>query len=595
MTHTPLDKLLWFKIYRMSKNALFTIGLVMIACLSFNRCDSQAPAQTANTEKQSIIAVLQENSNLPIDERIALFYKLKEESPNGYDFDNEDALNIYGYNLLWEGNVSDALAVFKLVVAEFPESANAYDSLGEAHLAVGDSVLALANYQKSLALNPNNFGAEEQIMLIENPDYTPPTPAELFVKVYTPEEYKADLDELGNTLTEVHPAVFKFTSETDFWQNIENQKAAITPETTYAEFSWMCSDIIASVNCAHTGSGGFYPENEMLPMALRFPLQTRLIEGKLYVIDPLNNENKVDLKDEIVNINGVAVADIIADIYTHISSQGLIETTKRHVFNFWSTGMIAYALDFPETYTISVKGKDQPIVLNAAEATHDPLQDPTVEGCGEPLCLKIINDSKDAVLTISSFNFYYWSNYDDFVKFIDESFAEINEAEVENLIVDVRFNGGGSPESAVYLLRYITQNPFLYYSESGYQAQETQEEVSPFDNAFKGKCYFVMNGMGNSTTGHFMSMVKTLDLGPMVGEELGSNQFCTGGATASRLSNTKFDYRIGNNNNKTTATELPDEVGILPDYYVSQSIDEYLNREDVVMETAFELIDKAQK
>jgi len=33
---------------------------------------------------------------------------------------------------------------------------NVYDSLGEAHMANGDKTLAIKNYKKSLALNPQN-------------------------------------------------------------------------------------------------------------------------------------------------------------------------------------------------------------------------------------------------------------------------------------------------------------------------------------------------------------------------------------------------------------------------------------------------------
>ncbi|MCZ4409145.1 S41 family peptidase [Cryomorphaceae bacterium 1068] len=583
----------------MSKVFLSTIGFAVVACLCLTRCDAQTSDSNVSAteemaEKKPIVAVLKENSALPIEERIALFYKLKEESPDGYDFDNEDALNLFGYSLLWEEQVTEAIEVFKLVVAEFPESSNAYDSLGEAYLANGDSQLSLVNYEKSLELNPDNFNAEDQVEAIKYPDRKKPTPAELYEKVYTPEEYRADLDQLGSKMVEYHPAVFKFISEEDFWQNIENHKAAVTNETTYAEFSWMCSDVVASIDCSHSGTGWFYPEFNMLPVDLLFPIQTRLVDEKLYVIEPLNNTDKVSMKDEIVSINRVSVAEIIGKIYPHIPSQGSVETTKRHVFNFWSSGMIPYALDFPETYTVVVNGKKDPIVLNKAEKANAPYGDQSLPRCENGLCLEF-QDDITAVLTVASFNYYHSSdNFEEFTKFMDESFDELREKKTKNLIIDVRSNGGGSPESAVYLLQYLTDAPFLYFSESGYQVPETTTEVEPFGNAFAGNCYFMMDGMGNSTTGHFMSMVKHLELGPIVGEELGANQFCTGGQQRGRLSNTKFEFYVGNNTNETTATELPDEVGILPDYCVSQSIDEYIAKVDAVKGFTIDLVNKAE-
>lgn len=59
--------------------------------------------------------------------------------------------------------LADAARVFELNVRLFPQSANVYDSLGEAYLNPGDKERALANYGKSLTLNPKNHGAGEAI------------------------------------------------------------------------------------------------------------------------------------------------------------------------------------------------------------------------------------------------------------------------------------------------------------------------------------------------------------------------------------------------------------------------------------------------
>jgi tetratricopeptide (TPR) repeat protein len=63
-----------------------------------------------------------------------------------------------------------SLEIFKLIAEQFPHSANAYDSLGEAYLALGDKEKSLSHYEKSLAMNPDNFGAEDQIERIQYPE-----------------------------------------------------------------------------------------------------------------------------------------------------------------------------------------------------------------------------------------------------------------------------------------------------------------------------------------------------------------------------------------------------------------------------------------
>ena len=75
----------------------------------------------------------------------------------------EAQLNTLGYKLMQQGRVNDAIAIFKLNVDAFPQSANVYDSLGEAYLRTGDRANALLNYEKALAMDPQNVGAMEVV------------------------------------------------------------------------------------------------------------------------------------------------------------------------------------------------------------------------------------------------------------------------------------------------------------------------------------------------------------------------------------------------------------------------------------------------
>ncbi|MFT7120805.1 MAG: hypothetical protein ACJAZ9_000982 [Neolewinella sp.] len=51
-------------------------------------------------------------------------------------------------------------------------------------------------------------------------------------------------------------------------------------------------------------------------------------------------------------------------------------------------------------------------------------------------------------------------------------------------------------------------------------------------------------------------------------------------------------YFVANNTHVTTATNLKDEAEILPDHYVTQGIDDYLNKVDTVKEFAVGLTKK---
>jgi dienelactone hydrolase len=94
------------------------------------------------------------------------YYDLKRTKPDMYDF-GERELNTLGYVLLREQRVKDAVEIFKLNAAAYPEGFNTYDSLGEAYLAAGERELAIKNYQKSLELNPRNTNATDALKKIE--------------------------------------------------------------------------------------------------------------------------------------------------------------------------------------------------------------------------------------------------------------------------------------------------------------------------------------------------------------------------------------------------------------------------------------------
>jgi tetratricopeptide (TPR) repeat protein len=542
--------------------------------------------------RASIIQKIKELDHKPVEERIALYKKLKKESPDAYNFENEDEITMYGYGFLWADKIDEAFAIFQLIVDEFG-SANAYDSLAEAYLKKGDRDVALANYEKSLAMNPDNFNAEDQIEAIKHPEKKPLTPAEKFNKIYTAEAYKADLDQLSKSIVKIHPNVFKFISQKNFTDIVEKCKSQITENTKFGEFSYLCNKIIASINCAHTGMGGLYPENEMLPQALKFPIQTRWIGSQLFVIDPMNNSDELKPKDEILAINGVPVATLIDDIYQHVVAQGMVKTTKNHTFNTLSSSLIPYSLGLPEKYSLTLKGAQKPIVLRKSEKAIGPYWD-YLQYCEKQLCFEFLEDKKAALLTITSFNYYSWNNLQEFVDFIDQSFREIKEKGIQNLIIDVRYNSGGSQSSAIHLLKYLVDKPFTYYSKADFPGKmgkiEGEEVIFPNVNGYNGKVLFLIDGIGNSTTGHFMSLVKFLKLGTIIGEELGSNQFCSAGSNSCRLKNTKLNYYVANNTHISTATTLPDEKGILPDHFVSQNIDDVINRKDVVKEFALGLL-----
>ena len=73
----------------------------------------------------------------------------------------EYALNTTGYKLLGENKIQEAIEVFETNSRLFPESWNVFDSLGEAYAEAGETEKAIANYKKSIDMNPENEHGKE--------------------------------------------------------------------------------------------------------------------------------------------------------------------------------------------------------------------------------------------------------------------------------------------------------------------------------------------------------------------------------------------------------------------------------------------------
>lgn len=119
----------------------------------------------ATAPKPSITRKISALIAADMDEKTLMeqFKKWQKEEADNYSFD-ERQINNLGYQYLGKQEVDKAIQIFKLNVKAHPESANAYDSLGEAYLEN-----AKINYQKAYKMNPSNTFAKN---ILEKLDVT---------------------------------------------------------------------------------------------------------------------------------------------------------------------------------------------------------------------------------------------------------------------------------------------------------------------------------------------------------------------------------------------------------------------------------------
>ena len=99
------------------------------------------------------------NMNNSSVKEIVAYYKTNY---NGGFLPIESDVNTVGYSYI-NNDAKKALPFFKLNVENYPTSSNAFDSLGEVYMLLGDKKNAIESYKKSFELDPNNRNALKMI------------------------------------------------------------------------------------------------------------------------------------------------------------------------------------------------------------------------------------------------------------------------------------------------------------------------------------------------------------------------------------------------------------------------------------------------
>ena len=171
---SPLDDATVFETASLTKPVLAYPVLKLVdsgkldldfAWMNYDRYDSRKRIQLRayNAPIRALFDEILERGEAAISD-----YRRTRKSGSAVTLLNENQVNSLGYWLKGKKRLHEAIEVFKMNTEDFPNSSNAYDSLGEAYMDNGDKELAIKNYKRSLELNPSNLNAIEMIKRLQN-------------------------------------------------------------------------------------------------------------------------------------------------------------------------------------------------------------------------------------------------------------------------------------------------------------------------------------------------------------------------------------------------------------------------------------------
>lgn len=443
-------------------------------------------------------------------------------------------------------------------------------------------------------------------------------------RLYSVDALKKDLAFLRGKYERHNPNLYLYNSKQQLDRYFDSLSEHIVAPMTDMGFYRYLGSITARIKDAHTS---VFP-NESCEwwygnQPYFIPLLITCNSGKIMTDLCASPDRSIPDGSEIVSINEKPAAEILEQLRPYAPRDGYNETRVNWVINNFFSYFYCYCIESTGTFRIVYNTPEHEQRTHTLQATTvDSMWSGTyrfyparyVAGRRDSsITLRFREDSTIAILRIRSFAKHGWhSKEDPFRKTIRRYFGLIKNAPVKNLIIDVRDNSGGNPEYARFLASHLLDKEFVYISQ--YKAVERLHwneaddskrngnkwypycgtgKTQPEKNVYTGKLYVLMDGGSTSTAGDFVACLDFYDRAVFIGEESGANKTVSGGMIFSsefELPNTKLRCRMSTIQGINKSGQPNDGHGVLPDYTVVPTPEDYMNFHNPMLEKAMELI-----
>lgn len=478
-------------------------------------------------------------------------------------------------------------------------------------------------------------------------------------ELHSVEDLQKDVDKVYKQLQKHHPKLYQYTSEEVLGFKFDSLKNTIRSPISGIDFFKKLAPVVANVRQGHVGVS---PPNRWFTKKERkaykkkkyqfSDLDFEYLDGKLWVKDTQSKDSSI-VGSEVVKMEDENVSDLIKEYKTLFASDGYNKTFyNRRVGKSFSK---FYYKDkgFLDSLKVTFKVKDslfdktfkriekkEKTAVNDSVKPEKPIKLSKVEKKERKLVAKakrkhnakygfiksrkkytrnfnfIGKDSSVAYMKIRGFTN---GKFKDFYK---ESFTKIDSAKTQNLVIDLRDNGGGRLSEISDLYSYLTDKEYQFILESEVNSrvpflkaymsntipnslkavvgvlsplvvthnliktkkkdgklyykfkQSKVKEPNPLN--FKGKVYVLINGNSFSASSIISTQLHANNRATFVGEETGGsyNGTVAGIYKIYELPTSKIKIRIGLMQVEAPYKQQPDGFGVKPDEEVLPTLED---------------------
>ncbi|QKX06802.1 hypothetical protein HN014_18400 [Aquimarina sp. TRL1] len=438
---------------------------------------------------------------------------------------------------------------------------------------------------------------------------------------------KKDLDVLKANLEAYHTGLYTYTSKEEFDQWYLETKKQLE-DTTPLGFYKKITELNTLIKNGHT----FFhinPEqrgkNVLMP-----PITIYKDQERFYIKSILNSEKPEIIGKQIIAINAIPIGDIFTTLlrYEERDGENLTQPTEELLYSFARK----FALEYGNHSKTHLDIKDQQISKKVI-ISNIPFEKVTnkTDALNDNGGAKFVIKDTVGIVTVETFREEPLKR-DKYRASLKTFFKKIKNQQIKHLIIDVRNNGGGDSESVEELISYLYDKPFTYYKDVYQQHKKWDSSIipevssypknmsswtlkkgadgyyrafigvdgmsnnKPKKDTYKENLYILINGSTLSAAAEFASFIKNYRKATFIGDEAGGNkvQNTSGYSLIIGLPNSKIIAAIPIILWKMNVEFKNDGHGVIPDYSVSNTIEDEINSRDGVMEFTLDLIRKTK-